>query len=143
MALLRFPALIGSVQRSTVGGMSASAGKPLRQTGFRDGGAILREARCGRLLAQRALNCSAAALFLCATGAWGQGPRPSKPDARTKDDRPEIVVTGTRGSAVTDVAPIAVLGREAIDATGASTMAELLQAIRGSTQSADGADPIF
>ncbi len=53
------------------------------------------------------------------------------------------MVTGVRGSAVTDVAPIAVLGRDAIDATGASTMAELLQAIRGSTQSADGSDPIF
>jgi hypothetical protein len=104
----------------------------------------MREARRGRLLAQRALHCSAAACaFLCASAASGQRSGASKPAGDADDDTAEIVVVGIRGSAVTDIVPIAVLGREAIDATGASTMAELLQAIRGTTQSADGSDPIF
>ncbi|MDB5693871.1 MAG: hypothetical protein JWO81_2934 [Alphaproteobacteria bacterium] len=104
----------------------------------------MREGRRGRLLAQRALNCSAAACaLLCASAAPGQRSDASKPGGETDDRNGEIVIVGIRGSAVTDIAPITELGREAIEATGASTMAELLQALRGTTQSADGADPIF
>lgn len=104
----------------------------------------MRDARCGRLLAQRALTGSATAcVLLCVSPAWGQHSEPQKAGGRAGDNHQEIVIVGERGSAVTDIAPIAVLGREAIDATGASTMAELLQALRGTTQSADGSDPIF
>lgn len=60
------------------------------------------------------------------------------------DKKPsEIVVTGQRGSIIRDIAPIVTLDADAIAATGASTMSEFLRAIRSTTQSADGSDPIF
>ncbi|TFI57326.1 TonB-dependent receptor [Sphingomonas parva] len=55
----------------------------------------------------------------------------------------EIVVTGMRGAVRSDVAPVAVLDSDAVAATGATTTGELLRAIKGVTQSADGAEPIF
>ena len=104
----------------------------------------MREARWRRLLGQRALNCSTAmCALLCASAASGQRSDAAKPAGKADEGSAEIVVVGMRGSAVTDLAPIAELDRNAIDATGASTMAELQQAIRGTTQSADGSDPIL
>lgn len=44
---------------------------------------------------------------------------------------------------MTDVAPLAEFDAEAVAATGATTVPELLQAIRGATQGADGTEPIF
>ncbi|UUL81414.1 TonB-dependent receptor [Sphingomonas qomolangmaensis] len=57
----------------------------------------------------------------------------------------DIVVLGKRlpGSAISDVAPIITLDAKTIAATGATTIGELLQTIRGATQSASGAEPIF
>ena len=99
------------------------------------------------LPAKRAWSCSAAILAsLCATGASAQqqeDPQPSAPEERTGERESEILVIGTRGSAIEDVAPLATLDTDAIAATGASTIGELLQAIRGTTQSADGGEPIF
>ena len=55
----------------------------------------------------------------------------------------EVVILGTRGSAVTDIAPLLTLDEANVVALGASTMGELLRAIQGSTQSADGSPPAF
>jgi hypothetical protein len=84
-----------------------------------------------------ALCASVALATFCATAASAQeAGKPDRPDS-------EIVVVGERGSAVTDIMPIATLDVGAIQATGATTMPELLRAIRGQTQSADGSEPIF
>ena len=55
----------------------------------------------------------------------------------------EIVVTGQRGSIARGIEPVATLDVDAIAATGATNMSELLRAIRATTQSADGSDPVF
>lgn len=72
------------------------------------------------------------------------GPGPVAPDP-SDDEQPhsDIVVIGQRGSAVTDLPPLAEFDAAAVAATGATTIPELLQAIRGSTQGADGAEPIL
>ena len=107
----------------------------------------MRAAFGDRLLTGGVRACFAAAvLLLCAPPALAQqsaASPPSEPAARPGEDRSEIVVTGHRASAVTDIAPIAVLDEDAVAATGAATMPELLQAIRGTTQGADGGEPIF
>lgn len=86
------------------------------------------------------------ALMACATTALAQQ-TDNAPAAAGGDSDPEvetaIVVTGVRGSAVIDLAPLVTLSTNAIAATGATTMSELLQSIRGTTQTADGAEPIF
>ncbi|HVJ03529.1 MAG TPA: TonB-dependent receptor [Sphingomonas sp.] len=90
-------------------------------------------------------GCSAVALA-CLFGptAWAQQAEDKQTEGRQADDsKPDIIVIGKRGSAVTDVAPIAELDADAVAATGAATVPELLQAIRGTTQGADGSDPIF
>lgn len=102
--------------------------------------------RRSRPLARRALLCSAAlAAGLCASPASAQQSADEPPPAEgpADDGKPEIVITGTRGSAVTDIAPVATLDANAVAATGAATMPELLRAIRGATQAADGSEPIF
>ncbi|MES2441418.1 MAG: TonB-dependent receptor [Pseudomonadota bacterium] len=106
----------------------------------------MRDARGGRLLVKCALGSAAIAAGLCAPAVSAQqvdDPPQSAPDGQADEGRPEIVVTGIRGSAITDIAPLAELDAGAIAATGATTMPELLQAIRGTTQTADGAEPIF
>ncbi|MCD2323481.1 TonB-dependent receptor [Sphingomonas sp. IC-56] len=55
----------------------------------------------------------------------------------------EVIILGTRGSAVTDIAPLLTLDENNVAALGASTMDELLRAIQGSTLSADGSPPVF
>jgi hypothetical protein len=59
------------------------------------------------------------------------------------EDSGDLVIWGDRRSIAVDIAPVATLDTQAIAATGASTIADLLRAIRGVTQSANGADPIF
>ncbi|WP_267383025.1 hypothetical protein [Sphingomonas sp. GC_Shp_2] len=59
-----------------------------------------------------------------------------------EDTGPDIIVTAIRGSAKTDVAPIAELGPDALAAIGAQSVADLNRAIQGQTRSADGSDPI-
>ena len=66
--------------------------------------------------------------------SWAQG-TPEPPSA--------IVVEGRRGSAVSDIAAIAEIDDSAITAIGASSMAELQQAIQGQTRSSDGSEPIL
>lgn len=65
------------------------------------------------------------------------------PPSDQSEDRRDIVVIGRRGSAVTDVAPVAEFDADAVAATGATTISELMRAIRGATQGADGSEPIF
>ncbi|MBO9621589.1 MAG: TonB-dependent receptor [Sphingomonas sp.] len=92
-----------------------------------------------------ALGCSTiaiACLFGSAASAQ-QAEGRSSPETSPDDSKPDIIVIGKRGSAVTDIAPIAELDADAVAATGAATVPELLQAIRGTTQSADGSEPIF
>jgi hypothetical protein len=67
-------------------------------------------------------------------------PRASAADLREPQ---EIVIIGERRSAVKNVDPIATLDSNDIAATGATTVPELLRAIRPLTQSAGGGDPIF
>jgi hypothetical protein len=96
---------------------------------------------------RRALGCSA----LLLAGAGGsvvraqdaEAPAAPAPSQAADEDLPEIIVTGDRQSIVRDVAPIAMLDSNAIAASGASTIGQLLQTIRGVTQSADGSEPIF
>lgn len=67
----------------------------------------------------------------------------SQQSEQVENDKSDIVVIGRRGSAVTDVAPVAEYDADAVAATGATTVPELLQAIRGTTQGADGSEPIL
>lgn len=104
---------------------------------------MIMSGRCRGLpmpLARLGLGGPAAAFaMLCAPLAAAQ-----EAEAPARDEsKPEIVVIGERGSAVKDIEPIATLDVDAIMATGATTMPELLRAIRGQTQSADGSEPIF
>ncbi|MHA6316412.1 hypothetical protein ACXYN8_01985 [Altererythrobacter sp. CAU 1778] len=54
-----------------------------------------------------------------------------------------IIVSGQRGSAIADVAPVTVLNADALNAIGANSIDDINQAILGQTQSADGSPPIF
>jgi hypothetical protein len=88
--------------------------------------------------------CHPAALLFSAPIAglaWATAAAAADPHPK-KDDQP-IVVTGQRFSVALDLAPVATLDRNAIGATGATTMSELLRIIKPLTQSADGSDPIF
>ena len=94
----------------------------------------------------RALGYSAATWALvgdAAALAQQSDDRPDTPAEEAGPDERQIVVTGQRGSAVLDVAPIAEYDADAIAALGATTMADVLRTIRGTTQSADGSDPIY
>ncbi len=107
----------------------------------------MRTARRNRLSNEWAAGSAAIFATLHGSGASAQQAQdapPSAQDAQADDDvAPEIVVIGRRGSAVTDTAPLATLDADAVAATGATTTGELLQAIRGTTQAADGSEPIF
>ena len=94
----------------------------------------------------RALGYSAATWALvgdAAALAQQSDDRPDTPAEEAGPDERQIIVTGQRGSAVLDVAPIAEYDADAIAALGATTMADVLRTIRGTTQSADGSDPIY
>lgn len=101
----------------------------------------MRYGSCGRLLAARVLACSSV-IPLASAASAAQDPSEAPAPERGENDK-DVIVLGKRGSAVTDVAPVATFDADVILATGASNMGELLRAIRGTTQSADGSDPIF
>jgi iron complex outermembrane receptor protein len=65
------------------------------------------------------------------------------PKAPHQPDGGDIVITGTRRSAVTDIAPVSTLNSDTIGAIGATSMDELLRVIKPLGESADGEDPIF
>ncbi|QIK78452.1 hypothetical protein G7077_05600 [Sphingomonas piscis] len=84
-----------------------------------------------------------AAFLLCTTLLSGHAHAQDSAPPPAADDPNTIVVTGYRGSAIKKVAPLATLDEEAIAATGASSMSDLLKAVAPVTKSADGSDPIF
>lgn len=98
----------------------------------------------GSILLARVLSFAASAL-LGGTAASAQptDESPDPPADQITPDERQIVVTGKRGSAVIDVAPIAEYDADAIAALGAATMGDVLRTIRGATQSADGSEPIY
>ncbi|MEH3040699.1 MAG: TonB-dependent receptor [Sphingomonas paucimobilis] len=61
------------------------------------------------------------------------------------DTRDEIVVTGKRppGSAIGDIAPVAVLDAAALRALGATSMQQLAELLKPLTSSASGGEPVF
>lgn len=76
---------------------------------------------------------AALSLLLCRfSPAWAQG-----------TDNDDVFVRGQRGSAVTDVEPLARFDSRAIAGTGTATMADLLKAIAPMTRSASGVQPIY
>lgn len=83
-----------------------------------------------------------AAIIVSQTSTAAAQERPSTAPAGAEETGPDIIVTAIRGSAKTDVAPIAELGPDALAAIGAQSVADLNRAIQGQTRSADGADPI-
>ncbi|MBB3695677.1 hypothetical protein [Sphingomonas sp. BK580] len=92
-------------------------------------------------------SCTASLLLaswvvLRASHAAAQG-APSELPHAGDDAAPDIVVVGRRGSAVTDIAPLAVLDASAIAALGAQSVEEVNRAIQGQTRSADGSAPIL
>jgi len=104
--------------------------------------------RCHGVSWLRSGLCGSAGVAALLGGTIVSAQQTSQPPLPQKVEQPEalssdIVVTGQRGSAVSDIDPLATLDARAIEATGASTMGELLRAIKSTTQSADGSDPIF
>lgn len=92
----------------------------------------------------RIVPTAAAGVALLAPNiAWCQEAPPADADAAAKPERSDIVIVGRRGAVAAGVEPLATFDAAAIAATGATTIGELLRAIRGVTQSADGQDPIF
>lgn len=101
--------------------------------------------RYRRLLLRRVLLGTAgagAAICGSAAGAQEAPPLPAKAEALPRGEE-EVIILGMRGSAVTDIAPLLTLDENNVAALGASTMDELLRAIQGSTQAADGSPPVF
>lgn len=71
-----------------------------------------------------------------------QPPAPQKAESGG-DLATDIVVTGQRGSAVTDIEPLATYDASTIAGVGATTMEDLMRVIRPAARSADGSEPIF
>src|SRR5206468_11439788 len=93
------------------------------------------------------VSATSATVMLIA-GAWGgsaaaQASEKSKHEPAEVRATRDIVIVGERRSAVKNVDPLATLDSNAIAATGATTVGELLKVIKPLTQSADGRDPIF
>lgn len=83
-------------------------------------------------------------VLIGATGAAAQPTEAPEPAADSADDDDDvIIVIGLRGSAIKNIAPLATLDEDAIAATGAATMSELLKAVGPVTKAADGSEPIF
>ncbi|UYY58163.1 TonB-dependent receptor domain-containing protein [Sphingomonas sp. S2-65] len=89
------------------------------------------------------LGTAGVGAVICGPGAWAQEASPPAADAEPQRGQEEVVILGTRGSAVTDIAPLLTLDENNVAALGASNMDELLRAIQGSTRSADGSPPVF
>lgn len=99
----------------------------------------------GKASASRRLACAAVtlgtALLASSPPAAAQdtAPAAASPEAAV----PDVVVTGRRGEVATDAQALATFDSRAIEATGATSIGELLRTIQGITQSADGQPPIF
>ena len=89
-----------------------------------------------------------------AAAAQGQGAERTAPEApapalpvkhanEAGTDQSDVIIDGQRGSAVSDIAPLARIDSAQIAAIGATSMAELLQMIGPMTRTADGSEPIF
>jgi iron complex outermembrane receptor protein len=100
-----------------------------------------RQARIPVALA-RALTIAAVLASGAASAQQAHNPDQTAPSADEAHDPNEIVVTGQRRSAAGDIEPLATLDADAIAATGATTMSELIRALRPLTQSG-GSDPIL
>jgi iron complex outermembrane receptor protein len=100
-----------------------------------------------RGLARRLVPATSAAAMLiagtCGSLAAAQTPKKPKEEPAEVRAAQDIVIVGERRSAVKNVDPLATLDSNAIAATGATTVGELLKVIKPLTQSADGRDPIF
>lgn len=70
-------------------------------------------------------------------------PAAAQEETDARDD--EIVVTGKRppGSAIGDIAPVAVLDAAALRALGATSMQQLAELLKPLTSSASGGEPVF
>ncbi|GGB27776.1 TonB-dependent receptor [Sphingomonas metalli] len=81
------------------------------------------------------------AILAAPEDASAEPPREPTPAAEAGD----IVVTGerVRGSAIGDVQPLAVLGAQALEALGATSMKELLQRLKPFTAAGGGGDPFL
>src|SRR3954447_20907474 len=90
------------------------------------------------------LHASVSVIFIAAAvgGSSAESKQTAAATTNVRDSQ-EIVIVGERRSAVKNVDPIATLDSNDIAATGATTVPELLRAIRPLTQSAGGGDPIF
>lgn len=74
----------------------------------------------------------------------GQNAPSPPPDGSEQAATPgDVVVLGRRGEVTTDLRALATFDAAAIEASGATSVGELLRSIRGVTQSADGQDPIY
>jgi hypothetical protein len=93
---------------------------------------------------ERRSGLAAAIMLFGGTAASAQdADEPPPPPAKDETGERAIVVTAPRGSAITDVPPIAEFDADAVAAMGATSMAEVLRTIRGTTQGADGSEPIY
>jgi iron complex outermembrane recepter protein len=59
------------------------------------------------------------------------------------DGKDELVIRGKRGSAISDIAPVATFDSKFVEGTGATSMDELLRTLVPMARSADGGDPIL
>ena len=82
--------------------------------------------------------------FVWSTECISQNTSPSTPNPSEQAEiQKDVVVVGQRGEVATDLQPMATLDAAAVEASGATSIDELLRSLRGVTQSADGQDPIF
>jgi len=94
------------------------------------------------VLGRRLTGLAACTLLACAARpGWAQKPAADGGDEDQATG--EVVVHGTRGSAIADIAPIAAFDQKFIEGTGATSMGELLRILTPMARSADGSDPIL
>ncbi|HMI20352.1 MAG TPA: TonB-dependent receptor [Sphingomonas sp.] len=82
-----------------------------------------------------AYGCVAAFAFLASGRAEAKDKEKSEPA--------DVVVTGQRGSAVSNILPLTTFDTRQIEAIGATSMADLLRVLGPMAQSADGSEPIY
>lgn len=82
-------------------------------------------------------------LAIASGSARAQMAAPVEGDAAVQAGKDELVVRGKRGSAISDIAPVAAFDNRFIEGTGATSMDELLRTLVPMARSADGGDPIL
>lgn len=93
---------------------------------------------------RRLTGLAACALLAVAAGpARAQAGASARADAAGQSSKDELVVRGKRGSAISDIAPVAAFDNKFIEGTGATSMDELLRTLVPMARSADGGDPIL